>query len=97
MSTIFEVYERFVAEENQICRRIETLDIIQSSILSTVYKYGPELDTLTAEDVLMAVHRIHQDLLTELIHVRLEKSVLSHRHEHYGIPKDEAKTSEDAE
>lgn len=85
MSEVLKVYEEFVTEENQLCRRIETLDIIQSYILHTVHKHGPELDTLTVEDVLMSIHRMQQDLQTELIHVRLEKSVLSHKH---SSPKD---------
>jgi len=80
MSEVLKVYEQFVTEENQLCRRIETLDIMQSYILQTVHKHGPELDTLTVEDVLMSIHRIQQDLQTELIHIRLEKSVLSHKH-----------------
>ncbi|WP_341280223.1 hypothetical protein [Paenibacillus sp. FSL H8-0537] len=80
MSEVLKMYEQFVTEENQLCRRIETLNIIQSYILHTVHKHGPELDMLTVEEVMLSIHHIQQDLQTELIHVRLEKSLLAHNH-----------------
>ncbi|WP_282937578.1 hypothetical protein [Paenibacillus sp. RC67] len=77
MSEILEVYEKLVTGENQLCRRIETLDILQS-----VHRHGTQLDTLTVEDALMTIHRMQQDLQIEL-HARLEKSILAHRHSEY--------------
>ncbi|WP_157336449.1 hypothetical protein [Paenibacillus lutrae] len=37
MSEVLKMYEQFVTEENLLCRRVETLDIIQSYILHTVF------------------------------------------------------------
>ncbi|MNI42121.1 hypothetical protein D3C73_963980 [compost metagenome] len=59
--------------------RIETLNTIQSYILHTVHKHGPELDTLIIEEVLMSTHCIQQELQIVLIYVRLEKGLLSHK------------------
>jgi hypothetical protein len=80
MSKTLEVYGQFVLEEDQLVKRIHTCEQIMGTICSLVYKECQELHSLTVEDVLMSIHRIQQDLQTELLHLRLEKAVVSFKH-----------------
>lgn len=81
MSSVLEIHEQFIHEEDQLVKRINASNEIIATILDLMYKKGQSLHTLTVEDILMSVHRIQQDLQTELLHIRLEKTVTAR-----GIP-----------
>lgn len=61
-----EIHEQFVLEEDQLVKHIKTCNEITATILNLMYKEAQSLHTLTVEEVLMSVHRIQQDLQTEI-------------------------------
>ncbi|GFZ87041.1 hypothetical protein GCM10008018_36520 [Paenibacillus marchantiophytorum] len=88
MSNILEIHEQFVLEEDQLVKQINTCNEITATILDLMYQQAQSLHTLTVEEVLMSIHRIQQDLQTELLHARLEKTVMAYKHSH-GLPQDD--------
>lgn len=81
MSNILEVLNQFVIEEDQLVNRIQTCDKISATILDILYRQGNTLNALIIEEILISIHRIHQDLQTELLHLRIEKKALAFRHD----------------
>lgn len=77
MKETAEYYERLVDEENDLLDRIETCDAYMNAILEYTYREGQKHHKLTVEGIVTAVYAISSDLRTELVHVQLEKAVLS--------------------
>lgn len=85
VSDILEVYAQFVSDEDQLVRRISTCDEITATIIDLMYQQGDAFHSSTVEEILMAIHRVQQDLQTELLHTRLEKAVVAYKQKH-GLP-----------
>lgn len=81
MPEILEAHEKLVLEEDRLVKRISTLERIISVILNLIYKEGDSLDLKTIEESINSLHTVLQDLNTELLHVRLEKSLVTHKHD----------------
>jgi hypothetical protein len=72
-------YDGFAAEEDMLIQRIGVCNECIEVILKYVSDKVDPIHILTAEDIVTAIHRIGQDLDTELLHVRLEKSLLERK------------------
>ncbi|MGO4498574.1 hypothetical protein AB4114_22085 [Paenibacillus sp. 2RAB27] len=72
-------FNEFVAEENMLNHRIGVCKEFIEVMLKYVSDKADSIHILTAEDIVTAVHRIGQDLDTELLHIRLEKSLLENK------------------
>jgi hypothetical protein len=79
MNETLEKYERTVDEETELLTRIETCDTYMTAILGHTYHSGKQHHKLTVEDILAAVFTISSDLRTGLMHVQLEKALLSNQ------------------
>lgn len=69
-------YDQFAAEENVLIQRIGVCKEFIEVLLKYISGKSDPIHILTAEDIVNAVHAMSQDLDTELLHVRLEKSLL---------------------
>ncbi|GKU77767.1 hypothetical protein [Paenibacillus sp. L3-i20] len=76
MDAMISVYEQLVAEEEELLQNIE----ICEGCISVVFQYisGKE-DPQIGESILTAIHTIEKDLQTELLHLKLEKSLLANK------------------
>jgi hypothetical protein len=72
-------YDEFVAEENVLIQRIGVCKEFIEVILKYISDKADSIHILTAEDIVTAVHTMGQDLGTELLHIRLEKSFLENK------------------
>ncbi|GGA05018.1 hypothetical protein GCM10008018_58730 [Paenibacillus marchantiophytorum] len=72
-------YGEFVAEENVLIQRVEVCRKIIEVILKYLSEQADAIHILTAEDIVTSIHTMHQDLEIELLHVRLEKSLLENK------------------
>ncbi len=72
-------YDEFVAEENVLIQRIGVCKEFIEVILKYISDKADSIHILTAEDIVTAVHTMGQDLDTELLHIRLEKSFLENK------------------
>ncbi|REK77704.1 hypothetical protein [Paenibacillus paeoniae] len=76
MVELIAVYERLVEEEDELLNKIE----ICEGCIAGIFEYlVSKKDTHIGESILTAVHTIVKDLQTELLHLRLEKSLLADR------------------
>lgn len=80
MSNTEEIYNQFTLEENVLAQRIYTCTEITSTLLYLFYKNGQRLHGETVEEILMSIHQIEQDLQTELLHIRIEKTIATSLH-----------------
>lgn len=76
-SDTVDKYEQLVLEEDILIQRIATCEECINAILAYILKNCQSVHLLTAEDIVNAVHLIGKDLQTELLHLRLEKSILA--------------------
>ncbi|OPA74175.1 hypothetical protein BVG16_23860 [Paenibacillus selenitireducens] len=76
MEDIFTKYEEAVQEENILIQRIGLCKEIIDFILEYISKNAVSIHMHTAEDIVTAIHRIGQDLDTELLHLQLEMGFL---------------------
>lgn len=76
-SDTVDKYEQLVLEEDTLIQRIATCEECINAILAYILKNCQSVHLLTAEDIVNAVHLIGKDLQTELLHLRLEKSILA--------------------
>lgn len=72
-------YNGFAVEEDTLIQRIGVCNDCIEVILKYVSDKVDPIHILTAEDIITAIHQIGQDLDTELLHVRLEKSLLERK------------------
>jgi hypothetical protein len=79
MPEITEQYERIVEEETELIGRIKTCEAYINALLEYTYRSGDQHHRLTVEDILTAVFTMGSNLRTELLHVQLEKAMLSCR------------------
>lgn len=79
MSDSVEINEQFVLEEDELIKRIFTCTETSAMVLYLFYEKGLTLDSKTVEDILSAIHNIQQDLETELLHLRIEKTIVATR------------------
>lgn len=78
MSDQFQKYEQLVNEEDRLINKIEIYQEAISAILMLVTKQGAsDLHILTIEDVVSMLHSAEVFCHTELLHLRLAKSILS--------------------
>ncbi|WP_409342857.1 hypothetical protein [Paenibacillus sp. MBLB4367] len=76
-SDMVNKYEQLVLEEDILIQRIATCEECVNAILAYILKNSQSIHLITAEDIINAVHLIGKDLQTELLHLRLEKSILA--------------------
>ncbi|MGG1555098.1 hypothetical protein [Paenibacillus ferrarius] len=76
MQPIQTQLETTLQEEATLTQRIRLCRDFIDILLDYVAHNADQIHILTAEDILTSVHTIAQDLDTELLHVRLEKSIL---------------------
>ncbi|SCW57335.1 hypothetical protein SAMN04487970_101687 [Paenibacillus tianmuensis] len=78
MSVSLEKYEHLLFEENDLVYKIRTYQQVIAAIMMLVHERGTnDLHLLTIEEIITDMHSaelIHQ---SELLHLRLAKSVLS--------------------
>ncbi|MBE0336037.1 hypothetical protein [Paenibacillus sp. 23TSA30-6] len=79
MSDNMEINEQFVLEEDELVKRIFTCTETSAMVLYLFYEKGQTLDAKTVEDILSSIHNIQQDLETELLHLRIEKTIVATR------------------
>lgn len=75
MREVQEIHDQFALEENVLAQRIYTCTEITSTLLYLFYKNGQRLHGETVEEILISIHQIEQDLQTELLHTRIEKTI----------------------
>ncbi|WP_240421989.1 hypothetical protein [Paenibacillus periandrae] len=75
----FIKYDQFLVEENVLIQRIGVCKEFIEVLLKYISGKSDSIRILTAEDIVNAVHAMSQDLDTELLHVRLEKSLLENK------------------
>ncbi|SDO04928.1 hypothetical protein SAMN04487897_107191 [Paenibacillus sp. yr247] len=74
---IADHYEQVVEEETELLDRIRTYEVYLRTLMEQTYRSGERYHKLTVEDILTAVFMISINLRTELLHVQLEKALLS--------------------
>lgn len=72
-----DVYESLVKEEDLLLKKISECEECQYSILDICFRYSGIRDG--AEAILKSIHGIELDYRTELLSLRLEKSLLAGR------------------
>lgn len=78
MSEEFQKYEQLVREENDLVSRIETYQEAITALLMLIHKRGAsDLHLLTIEEIIGTIHSTEVNYQTELLHLRIAKSVLS--------------------
>jgi hypothetical protein len=79
MSEILTQYELLVDNETDTLNRLESCDGIVEMFIEYISRNGTSLDVQTLESILLSVHTVKLDMLTELLHTQLEKAVLAWR------------------
>ncbi|GMX62806.1 hypothetical protein Elgi_26130 [Paenibacillus elgii] len=79
MEALSVKYDHLLQEEETLVLRIKTCEECVLNLLQTIGGNADSLHLLTIEDMLSAVQQISYDLQTELLHLRMEKYILSHR------------------
>lgn len=77
MSEMIKQYEQLVNEETDTLNRLESCDGIVEMFIEYISRNGTSLDTQTLESILLSVHTVKLDMLTELLHTQLEKALLA--------------------
>ncbi|WP_028558810.1 hypothetical protein [Paenibacillus pinihumi] len=67
-------YNHYVEEEDRCYQQLKTLESCQSALFDHIYKYGGQFDEMTAEEVLLNIHRLEDSIRLDLLHVRLGKA-----------------------
>lgn len=70
-------YNGMIEEEDALYKGIQVCEECMDSILDCIAEKAESIHMLTAEAILSAVHVIMKDLQTELLHLRIEKSILT--------------------
>lgn len=78
MNEQMETYHRFVEQEDTFNKQLKALEMCQYALYDHIYRYGGQLDKLTAEEVLLNVHQMEATMRLELLHLRLAKAFLAH-------------------
>lgn len=86
LSEAHERYEQLVEAEDLAIRQSETCELTKNALFDLVYKSQEELDSLTIEDIVTAVHAIDQRLQSNLLELRLEKSSLARKLKQFSFP-----------
>ncbi|WP_110929752.1 hypothetical protein [Paenibacillus bouchesdurhonensis] len=80
MSVDFDKYEQLVYREDELCFKLKTYQEMISELLMLVHKRGTSvLDLPTVEEVLTMLHSAEITCLSELLDLRLAKTILSNR------------------
>ncbi|XID90761.1 hypothetical protein ACF3MZ_19765 [Paenibacillaceae bacterium WGS1546] len=74
-----ETYNRYVEQEDDYYRQLETLESCQSAIFDHIYRYGGQFDELTAEEVLLNLHQLEDKVRLDLLQLKLAKAFLAYR------------------
>lgn len=77
MSEMITQYESKIDEESDTYKKLETCNGIQHATIEFIARNGANLDFRTLKDILLKVHTVKLDMLTELLHIQLEKAVLA--------------------
>jgi len=76
MTETAEHYEQLVLEEDGLVAKIRLCEECQWMLLELLSRHG-ETGRDIGEEIVTTVHTIEQDLRTELLHLRLEKGIMS--------------------
>lgn len=68
-------YESLALEENELLDKLRTCQIMIEAIMNAIVEERDSLQLLTVEDVLTEIHTLELELRTELLHLRLEKTL----------------------
>ncbi|MCM3269995.1 hypothetical protein [Paenibacillus elgii] len=79
MNNLQSKYENLIEEERLLADKIESCEECVEAILDYIAKKANTIHVLTAEEIVSAVHAIGKDLRTELLHVKLERSIVSNK------------------
>ncbi|KZE71695.1 hypothetical protein AV654_05685 [Paenibacillus elgii] len=70
-------YEHLLVEERELTQKIATCEQCVTAVLGCIEQHSDSIHLHTVEDVVGLIHTISSDLQTELLHLRLEKSVMT--------------------
>jgi uncharacterized transporter YbjL len=70
-------YELLTTEEETLIEKIKTCESCVLAVLDAVVQNGNDVHIITAEEILNTIHTMGSDFQTELLHLRLEKSILA--------------------
>jgi hypothetical protein len=72
-------YEHLLVEEDTLQQRIKVCDEGLTLLIEYISTTAESIHLLTAEDILSFIHKMQQDLQTELFHLRLEKAIWANK------------------
>ncbi|MEK3720086.1 hypothetical protein [Paenibacillus sp. FSL H8-0034] len=70
-------YELLITEEQVLMEKIKTCEACVFAVLDAVVQNGNSFHAITTEEILTVIHNMGNDFQTELLHLRLEKSILA--------------------
>lgn len=79
MNNLQRKYENLLEEERMLTERIGSCEECVETILDYIAKKANTIHVLTAEEIVSALHNMGKDLRTELLHVKLERSIVSNK------------------
>ncbi|RAV02667.1 hypothetical protein [Paenibacillus sp. YN15] len=77
MVELMKDYNGMIEKEDNLYKGIQVCEECTDNILDYIAEKADSLHILTAEAILSAIHVIMKDLQTELLHLRIEKNILS--------------------
>lgn len=79
----FVNYEQLVKKEDKLIKKIETCEECIAAIFRVIYKKAESIDIKVVEEIINAIHIIFKDLQTELLHLIIEKKILTNKFESF--------------
>ncbi|MNP66891.1 hypothetical protein D3C76_1626520 [compost metagenome] len=76
LAELMKDYNGMVEEEDELYKGIQVCEECTEHVLDCIAERAGSIHILTAEAILSAIHVIMEDLQTELLHLRIEKSIL---------------------
>ncbi|MCU6792462.1 hypothetical protein OB236_10010 [Paenibacillus sp. WQ 127069] len=70
-------YELLITEEETLIEKIKTCESCVVAVLDAIVQNGDGFHAITTEEILTLIHNIGSYFHTELLHLRLEKSILA--------------------
>ncbi len=77
MDELASRYDELAAQERTLFQQISTAELSLSALFNYIFQYVDVTNKLIVEDIMSAVHQIELDLRTEMLHLRLEKAIVS--------------------
>lgn len=79
MNNLQSKYETLLEEERLLAEKIGSCEECVEVILGYIAKKADTIHVLTAEEMVSALHNMGKDLRMELLHVKLERSIVSNK------------------